>query len=146
MCCILHLSCSHLTVKGYLSENLQPSAWATVLLTPTRYIPCCTAENHSSRRPRIRSMQHTTTCRRQNRSWVCHQNRRRAASYSQTQTPRVRRTGTHVFASEGRVLVLFVRFRPNTAWVSNPRPASLCYVVRGHICKLRIYYKNYTII
>jgi hypothetical protein len=48
--------------------------------------------------------------------------------------------------NERAVLALFVRFRPNTARVSNPRPASLCYVVRGHICKLRIYYENYTII
>jgi hypothetical protein len=30
--------------------------------------------------------------------------------------------------------------------VSNPRPASLCCAVRGHICKFYIYYNNYTII
>jgi hypothetical protein len=33
-----------------------------------------------------------------------------------------------------------------TAWVSNPRPAKLYHVARGHIYKLKIYDKNYTIV
>jgi hypothetical protein len=36
------------------------------------------------------------------------------------------------------------------SWISNPQApgrkwlARLCYAARGHICKLRIYYKIYT--
>jgi hypothetical protein len=32
------------------------------------------------------------------------------------------------------------------AWESNPQPASMYYVARGHICKLCMYCKNYTLI
>ena len=33
----------------------------------------------------------------------------------------------------------------HTPWVSKPQPARLNYATCGHICKLCIYYKNYTI-
>ena len=35
---------------------------------------------------------------------------------------------------------------PHNPWVSNPWPVRLCYAARGHICKLYIYDKNYTLI
>ena len=34
----------------------------------------------------------------------------------------------------------------HTSGVTNRRSSSLCYATRGHICKLCIYYKNFTII
>jgi hypothetical protein len=52
------------------------------------------------------------------------------------------------------LMTIFAPFRSKHSVLSNPfvpcvsnlRPGRLYYAAHGHICKLRIYYKNYTII